>query len=166
MEGGGDAANVDDEDKVFYGMFNVEGVVMNDELVFVDKKFKVVYLSMECMVNGEYVRIGTWDDATQSYTYWKSAEKKKDERKEKGVVLNECGEMILVIFKGNVKLVEEFKVLVEVEYLFETDADDYCETSFEAYENVVNFLKVVCGCLNKMFVDLVIYDFYYCVGGM
>ena len=62
---------------------------MNDELVLVDKKSKAVYSSTERTANGEHVRIGTWDDATQSYTYWKPAEKKKDERKEKGAVLNE-----------------------------------------------------------------------------
>ena len=164
-EGGGDAANADDEDKVFHGTFNVEGVVMNDELVLVDKKSKAVYSSTERTANGEHVRIGTWDDATQSYTYWKPAEKKKDERKEKGAVLNERGETIPAIFKGNAKLAEEFKAPAEVEHPFETDADDHCETSPEAHENVANFLKAACGRLNKTPADLVIYDPYYCAGG-
>ena len=49
-----------------HGTFNVEGIVMDGELMLVDKKSKAVYSSTERLPNGEHVRIGTWDEATQS----------------------------------------------------------------------------------------------------
>ena len=156
-----------EEDRTFHGTFNVEGVVMDDELVLVDKKTKAVYSSTERGPNGEHIRIGTWDEASESYTYWKPAEKSggnKGEEKAKPA-LNERGETIPAIFKGNAKLAEQFKAPTEVEHPFETDADDHCETSPEAHEQIANFLKAACGQLNKTPAELVIYDPYYCAGG-
>ena len=140
---------------------------MDGELVLVDKKSKAVYSSTERLPNGEHVRIGTWDEATQSYDYWKPAETTKDDGASEGkrMALNERGETIPAIFKGDAKLAEEFKAPKEVEHPFETDADDHCETSPEAHENVVNFLKAACGRLDKSPAELVIYDPYYCAGG-
>lgn len=151
-------------EKVFHGTFNVEGVMMDDELVLVDKKSKAVYSSTERGANGEHVRIGTWDEATQSYRYWKPEEKKKSDDKPK-LALNERGETIAAIFKGDAKLAAEFKAPTEVEHPFETDADDHCETSPEAHENIANFLKALCGQIGKTPNELVIYDPYYCAGG-
>jgi len=155
-----------EDDKVFHGTFNVEGVMMDDELVLVDKKSKAVYSSTERGANGEHVRIGTWDEATESYRYWKPEPKKRnvDEGKPKPA-LNERGETIAAIFKGDAKLAAEFKAPTQVEHPFETDADDHCETSPEAHENITNFLKALCGQLGKTPSELVIYDPYYCAGG-
>ena len=161
----GEAAGNDAEgEKVFHGTFNVEGVMMDDELVLVDKKSKAVYSSTERGANGEHVRIGTWDEASQSYRYWKAEEKKKADDKPK-LAVNERGETIASIFKGDAKLAAEFKAPTEVEHPFETDADDHCETSPEAHENIANFLKALCGQLGKTPSELVIYDPYYCAGG-
>jgi hypothetical protein len=156
-----------DGERVHHGTFKVEGIVMDGELVLVDKKNKAVYSSTERLANGEHVRIGTWDEATQSYSYWKPAETKKEDgaREGKRMALNERGETIPAIFKGDAKLAEEFKAPKEVEHPFETDADDHCETSPEAHENVVNFLKAACEQLNKSPAELIIYDPYYCAGG-
>ena len=163
----GDGDGDGERERVHHGTFNVEGIVMDGELVLVDKKSKAVYSSTERLPNGEHVRIGTWDEATQSYEYWKPAETTKDDGASEGkrMALNERGETIPAIFKGDAKLAEEFKAPKEVEHPFETDADDHCETSPEAHENVVNFLKAACGRLDKSPAELVIYDPYYCAGG-
>lgn len=156
----------EDAERTHHGTFSVEGVMMNDgELVLVDKKSKAVYSSTERGPNGEHVRIGTWDEATHSYTYWKPAEKKNEKKNEKPAV-NERGETIPKVFKGDARLAEEFKAPTEVEHPFETDADDHCETSPEAHDNIANFLKAACGQFNKSPSELVIYDPYYCAGGV
>lgn len=165
-DGNRDGAGGDGSERTRHGTFSVEGVMMDGELVLVDKRTKAVYSSTERGVNGEHVRIGTWDDATQSYTYWKPAERKTESDKGVKPALNERGETIAKVFKGDAKLAEEFKAPTEVDHPFETDADDHCETSPEAHENVANFLKAACGQLNKSPAELVIYDPYYCAGGV
>ena len=67
----GDGDGDGERERVHHGTFNVEGIVMDGELVLVDKKSKAVYSSTERLPNGEHVRIGTWDEVTQSYEYWK-----------------------------------------------------------------------------------------------
>jgi hypothetical protein len=167
-EASSDDQGGEEDGRTFHGTFNVEGVVMDDELVLVDKKSKAVYSSTERGPNGEHIRIGTWDEASESYTYWKPAEKSGKGGEDKTAVkpaLNERGETIPAIFKGDAKLAEQFKAPTEVEHPFETDADDHCETSPEAHEQIANFLKAACGQLNKTPAELVIYDPYYCAGG-
>jgi hypothetical protein len=47
---------------------------------------------------------------------------------------------------------------------FETDADDHCETSLQAYRDIRPFLVQLSMALKKQPRDLVIYDPYYCTG--
>lgn len=63
-EASSDDQGGEEDGRTFHGTFNVEGVVMDDELVLVDKKSKAVYSSTERGPNGEHIRIGTWDEAS------------------------------------------------------------------------------------------------------
>ena len=53
----GDGDGDGERERVHHGTFNVEGIVMDGELVLVDKKSKAVYSSTERLPNGEHVRI-------------------------------------------------------------------------------------------------------------
>jgi hypothetical protein len=49
-------------------------------------------------------------------------------------------------------------------YPFETDPNDHCETSKEAYEDISNLLEILAIEMNKSKETLRIYDPYYCEG--
>jgi flagellum-specific peptidoglycan hydrolase FlgJ len=51
-----------------------------------------------------------------------------------------------------------------LEHPFETDADDHCETSLEAYEDIAPVLDAIAKKLGKTRAELRIYDPYFCAG--
>mmetsp|Transcript_28245 Transcript_28245/g.39750 ORF Transcript_28245/g.39750 Transcript_28245/m.39750 type:complete len:383 (-) Transcript_28245:169-1317(-) len=53
-----------------------------------------------------------------------------------------------------------------VHHRFEVDETDHCETPLEAYKDIVSILDYWAKCIGKNRADLVMYDPYYCSGGI
>ncbi|KAL3932727.1 MAG: hypothetical protein SGBAC_010718 [Bacillariaceae sp.] len=52
------------------------------------------------------------------------------------------------------------------QYSFQVDDTDHCETPVEAYRDLLDVLDEICKSLNKTRANLLIYDPYYCNGGV
>ena len=163
------------DDKTHHGTLTVEGVVVDDVLVLLDRKSGAVYDGERRARDGSHLRVGTWDPAEQRVVPLPERDvraqlepPKPKKRPNPAAAADDDhdpddrgeGEDAANAIEDRME-----KPPTEVHHAFEADADDHCETSPEAHANIVNFLVKTADAVGKRPADLVIYDPYYCAGG-
>ena len=164
------------DDKTHHGTLTVEGVVVDDVLVLLDRKSGAVYDGERRARDGSHLRIGTWDPAEERVVPLperdvraqleppKPKKRPAPDDDDPDAAANggdrDEGEDAANAIEDRME-----KPPTEVHHAFEADADDHCETSPEAHANIVNFLVKAADAVGKASADLVIYDPYYCAGG-
>ena len=136
---------------VHHGTLTVEGVVVDDVLVLLDRKSGAVYDGERRARDGSHLRIGTWDPAEARVVPLPERDVRAqleppsarsaphpttpiDAAPADGGNRDE-GEDAANAIEDRME-----KPPTEVHHAFEADADDHCETSPEAHANIVNFL--------------------------
>jgi len=142
-------------EKTHHGALNVEGVFVDDMLYLLDRRSGYVYSSTKRSFDGTHLRVGVWDEETQTVDDLSRDEIEaqmvapmKTKKEDEGDETEEP--------ENTVELRME-KPPTEVSHDFAVDPDDHCETSPEAHKHVVNFLAKTAEFLGKKPSELVIY---------